>query len=394
MLYSQRQPDGYRGGALSGRTRGDQALAKKRKDGDYYETLRARFSGKPEPRVSADFKPPADPTDRFFGAEPVMDEPKAARLFDPAGVRPLADDLAKSIDARGRGRTALMAQTLRLVIGLGWLALAFWYLRGANADAAALGSLFATIGAAGVGAGILGLFFAWIFVRPGAKKIRADAGALGERIALESQSLSESVGKRADLVSADAFLSRVDFADGGGAEKFHAYLGRTEEKKAPKPGAVLFIAGLAIAVAAAIAAALGANSIALPLAGFPLALTAIALGAGLYAAAGLIARIAGKDQRRASEAHAETLAFDAATAAYAEAGGPALAPLRTRLFGNAGARPDMNHSSLDDSREYESANAQKPDWRTRDSGPAFVETGFQAAPRTFRTDAFEKKFRR
>ena len=183
-----------RGGAPPGNIRGDPVVAKKRNNGDYYQSLRARFAGKAGARENARFRPPADPTDHFFGAAPAADEAQAARLFDPAAVRPLADTLSERISAQGAAETSLFAQILRLLVGVAWLAVAGWYATTMSGnDGAALAQLFAVIAGAGIAAAVCATAITLATGKASLKRTRADAVVLGQRLALETHSLSDAL---------------------------------------------------------------------------------------------------------------------------------------------------------------------------------------------------------
>ncbi len=374
-------------------------MAKKRNEGDYYQTLRARFAGKAGGATDARFRPPTDPTDQFFGAAPATDETPAPRLFDPAGVRSLADGLGARISGHGAAETTLVAQGLRLLVGAAWLALAGWYvMMVATADGAALGKLFAIIAGAAIAAAILGALLTFATGKASLKRTRDEAVVLGQRLALETHSLDYALdrngGRRIDAVSADVFLKNVNFAHDGpeGAQGFRHFLKRDGKGPAASGGAFLFVIALVATVALAAAFGFGVDVSGLPLADYPLALTAVLSGAGVYGAAGLIAQLCGGSRRARREAHAETAAFTAVQSAFSTARGLAPADLSARLHGGSAA-DKMANRSLDEKREFESSPAPDSRIRAGDSRPTFVETGFQAAPKAFRTDAFEKKYR-
>ncbi len=373
-------------------------MASKRNSGDYYQTLRARFAGRADAREDARFQPPADPTDRFFGATTASAESPAPRLFDPAGVRPLADGLSRRISAKGGAETTLVAHGLRLLVGAFWLALAGWYaMVVATTDGAALGKLFAIIAGAGFAAAIFGALLTFATGKVSLKRTREEAVVLGQRLALETHSLDHALnrdGHGVDAVSADVFLKAVSFTgdSDGGAKKFSAYLKRDGAQAKNRGGAHLFLIALAATVVLAAALGFGADASGLPLADYPFALGAVLLGAGVYAGAGVIAQLFAGPWRARREARAETAAFAALQSAFSTARGVAPVDLSARLHGKAGAQ-NMANRSLDEKREYESAPAPDSRNRPHDSRPTFVETGFQAAPKAFRTDAFEKKFR-
>lgn len=374
-------------------------MAKKQNNGDYYQTLRARFAGEESNAPDARFRPPADTTDQLFGAAPAADESPAARLFDPAAVRPLGDSLTKRISAHGAAETTLFAQVLRLLVGVAWLAAAGWYAtRLSGGDGAALAKLFTVIAGAAIAAALCGTLMTLATGKASLNRTRADAVVLGQRLALETQSLNAALDRagrtRIDGVSADVFLKATAFANGGetGAQGFRHFLKRDSAPSGANGRARLFLIALGAAVLLAAALGLGATASALPLAAYPVALTAVALGAAIYAGAGVIARLCAGSRRAHREDRAEAAAFSAMQSAFSAAGGIAPANLSARLHDTVAANA-MTNRSLDENREFESSPAPDFHKRADDSRPAFVETGFQAAPKAFRTDAFEKKIR-
>lgn len=364
------------------------------KNETYYGALRARFAGKASPDVSgASFAPPSDPTDHYFGAMPARDEAPAARLFNGASVRPLADRLSTQIDGHARAETTLLAHALRLGVGFFWFAIAGWFLsKGDIGDAPSLTQLFMLIAAVGISAALFGAIITVAAGRPSQRALHRRGQALGAQIALEAQSLSDNMGRNLNAVDADAFLKSVAFADGSGnaREDFRGYLRRNVPASRTPSSTYLFIVLLAVVAAAAALAGLNMDRLTLPLSAYPLAFAAITGGALLYAGAGFIAAAFGAGLKTRSEQKAENTALAATLSAFQAARAPSLSTLAARLHGGDG---DLSNRSLDETREYESTNAPIPDWRMRDSGPRFVETGFQSAPKSFRTDAFEKKFR-
>lgn|GEM_PF-5822577 len=372
-------------------------MAKQRENGDYYQTLRARFAGKADAGKDASFRAPADPTDHFFGAGPAADEAPAPRLFDPAGVRALGDGLAERITAHGEAQTSLLAFALRFLVAAFWLTLAGWYVTmAANADSAALAKLFFIIAGAGAAAAILGALLTLSTGRASVKRTKEEAVVLGQRLALETHSLDRAIDRRVDTVSADAFLKSVAFAGGdesANASAFSAYLKRGETgPRTRAPRASLFLLLLSAVTLGAAAIGLGADPARLPLAAYPVAFAGVAIGAVIYASAGLLVRALGAPWRRMRESHAETVAFNAVQSAFASANGVAPSDLNARLHRGQGAGMAMTNRSLDENREYESSPATDSPNAARDSAHQFVQTGFQAAPKPFRTDAFEKNF--
>lgn len=395
-------------------------MAKKDKPGeisaDYYKTLRARFAGKPvrgeAPLIA---EAPADPASAWFGAQNAEDEAPAARSFDASSLRPAADALAARIQRRGDAELALGAYGTRLGIGAIWLVIAAFLLSvSSGVDSALLGRLFLLIAAAGIGAALLGAIFTTLVTRPGTKRIRADSASFGATIAREAQALSDNLDMDTNTgltgIEADMFLRHVRFADDSeqARDDFGTYLSNGEPT-ASKPGraGALLIAALAIAagISALIAPMLG---IPLPTlaSAYPLAFAAIVSGVVVYAGAGIMAAGFGNGARERREAQIKADALDSVQAAFTTAQAPSIESLTARL------RPEQRQPAAQSltptptqgeqpaslsAVNVESQNHSQPhsgtdlDWRMRDSGPQFVDTGFQAAPKTFRVDAGVKK---
>ena len=364
-------------------------MAKQGKNGDYYDVLRARMAGDASRAPDVAFRAPADPTDHYFGAEAGADEPADPRLFDPSALRPMADDLATRIDAHGRSESFLFAQTIRLGVGILWLGVAGWFFLN-GAEDPGLVRLFALIGAAGAGAALIGALVMAASGRSSRRTIVIEARQLGQRIALEAQSLSARIERGVDAVSADAFLKSTGFVGDGdnGRAQFSSYLRRERGPTRASGATYLFIGALLFVIAGAAVLGTAARIDAIPLAGYPLAFAAAVIGVILYAAAGFITKAFAAPLRAESENEAERRAYDALLSAYASARAPAHADLAARLL-KASGRARMMEAPTERESERDEIGRESP----RDSGPHFVETGFHAAPRAFRTDAFEKKFR-
>lgn len=386
-------------------------MAKRKKTGDYYDTLRARFDGKSKGRGATgmsepQFDAPADPSARYFGAHAAPEDEAPARFFDAGSVQEERDDLAAKLDAYGQTETAFTANALRLVVGFVWLALAgAFFLNTANADAPALTKLFATIAAAGIIAAIIGALVAAATGRASNKRITENAASLGTRIALETRALNNTAASRVAPIEAEAFLKSTSFAapdtghaashaaaDYAGQAEFQTFLKRSPKTSGHASGAfaIALIGTIALALLFFFATRIDLSGLAI--ARYPLVFAAIVGGAVLYAGAGLIASLAGGSLRQASLDRIETNALTALRAAYAKTGAPRRALNAGSTASSQPASSRDANQNLGDAIRDQRQNDANLDWRERDSGPRFVETGFQTAPRPFRTDAFSKKF--
>ncbi|MEO1251384.1 MAG: hypothetical protein AAFW81_03440 [Pseudomonadota bacterium] len=373
----------------------------RRKTGDYYDALRARFSGDEAPRVEPSFRAPPDPSTKYFGAGPADEAQTTEKLFDPLGAKDEARALGAAINAFARREARLLTHAARLLIGLVWALAAGWFfMREGSADAQALGQLFLVLGAAGIGAAIAGALVT--IVVPGAtvKRITGDGAALGQRLAFEARAADAARRTGLSAVEAEAFRSATAFMsaapageDAAAQEGFAAYLGRPAKKRANRAGA-LFVAALVIVIAS-IVAVLAAPAMAPEgsiVAAYPILFAMIVVSALLYAGAGAISAAGGAGFIEKSAAAAEARAFAACRKGFAASGAGANGtPASAMADQTHAARED--HASLEAAPTASDAAAIRPN-RSGDSGPIFVETGFQAAPKTFRTDAFEKNFRR
>ena len=384
------------------------AMSKKDKPGempaDYYKTLRARFAGKPVPAdAPLVAQAPADPAAAWFGAAPAEDEPAARARFDASSLRAKADMLAARIDRRADAHITLGAYGMRLGVGAIWLVAGALFLttRG-GVDAAVLGRLFMLIAGAGIGAALLGAMVTTLTARPQAKRIKTESAMLGGDIAREARALSDTLDDNTNSsltgIEADMFLKNVRFADGGeqSGDRFTSYLYRD----APRTSSASH-AGALLVAAFALAAGLGAlitPALNLPLPAIatasPIAFATIIAGVILYAGAGIIAAGFGGSARAGITERTTNEALGAVQAGFANVEPPSIESLAARLQPAPALEPTPAalHEPDFESKNTPQTNPQTQlDWRTRDSGPQFVDTGFQAAPKTFRVDAGVKK---
>ncbi|MEL7488317.1 MAG: hypothetical protein AAGJ87_14005, partial [Pseudomonadota bacterium] len=181
------------------------------------------------------------------------------------------------------------------------------------------------------------------------------------------------------------------------------FLAAPAAAEAPKRPALGLCIGLALAVAAIAWMAttrLGAgaaNDVLFANLTSPAAVCLVAL-AGLYAVAGLIVDAASRPSPAADDA----LARDAArTALFAEGGPPidsamldaAAVRRQTIEIGRvatdgASARAQAPRSPRAPQQATQDLGGDIPRWRRPAEGPRFVETGFAAAPKSWRTDAY------
>ncbi|MEM8772503.1 MAG: hypothetical protein AAGD92_12715 [Pseudomonadota bacterium] len=399
-------------------------MAKREKTGDYYDTLRAKFSGKEE-RADAraiQFTAPGDPADRYFGARPAESEPRAKALFDATGVTAQKQRLAEQIEANAQAKITVTAQAVRLLISLVWLGAAVWFfLTGpggaAPGDSKALSALFAMIGGAGAFAALYVIVIALATGRLGVKRIRDGAAVLGGDIAAQLRTLEDSDAKKEGraAIEANAFLRGLDFADRamtGPAEAdaktaFAEYLARGKQDGArsdvqnsarsgkPQNGAVVFVIAVVAACAVGLAAGAGVSLEPPAIAAYPAALWAIITGGALYLFAGILtAGLFGASMIAKTRQRGEAAAFSAVTAALSASRAPAPADIMRR-FGAADISPPPVHApSFDQTVEEARSRGADSSDRLFDSAPDSARISFQAAPKSFRVDAFSKKIER
>lgn len=396
--------------------RGTGVMARKKLPESYYDVLQARFAGKKlaegkartAPGAAA-FTMPEDPADRFFGARAFEETPDPLASFDPAGARGEARALGARIDAFSAAERSYLAQAIRLAVGVIWLALAGWLFLGAGGagaisvgDAGSLTQLFAILGAVGVAGAILAAMVTTATGKASDTILRAESTALGTRLAADMRALETLSDPQSLSLEARHYLSSAAFAgnrDGDREETsrgFDAFVSRGEAKSGrAAPGLALLIV-LAVAALAGFLFLAGRDASLPGLAAYPALFSAVLIGAGLYAFAGLIVAFAGRSVSVRAGRDARIRAYESFSAAFESADAPAPLSLARRFEGRGALNENPTENSTG-TNHWPGARADGPAFdgptptRGRDSGPEFVETGFLATPRTFRTDAFSKK---
>lgn len=356
-------------------------------------------------------------------------------------LRQDANRLIARIGERVEGEITLQAQGARALIGFIWLGVGVWlYVSALNAQAAGQPALangmpvddafvlmraFFIVGAAGLGVAFAISSLANAFGRGDNRKVRLEAERLGGSIADTAMEFDraltdlrtemdrrEAAGdavidlSRAHMTALEAcaYFRRMPFLtalDSPGAEaSFRRFLFRPGVNPPPLPvfisGAVFgaFIFFLFFYPHAA-----PETPLELAILEYPWALALVAVGAVVYALIGLIfsampGAVAGG---AAAKAHAEAL--DALRGAFTAREAPrpgditrriedAVDVFRARVSGNARRDLDAGANQSESERaDFTAEDSVAPAWRRRDSSVKFVDAGFQAAPRQWRTDA-------
>ncbi|MBI1365041.1 MAG: hypothetical protein GC153_03695 [Alphaproteobacteria bacterium] len=341
------------------------------------------------------------------------------------GARRLAATLARRME----GETTLVALAFRFLIAMVWLALAaalFWTARvGAEAwmgpiagvdraDAARLAWAFALSGAAGV----LGAFLiAWTVFLTGAgdnRRVRDAAGALGEKAAEIARDFDSELGRLRGLMdrndknpaAAVDFLSRTHLVAleaavffrsigflaerDGELDEFRDFIARRAPRAAPSnaflPG---FVAGAILGAAAILLISPAAPPefahMRLPLERYPLLLAALVGGAFVYALTRLAVAASARIFVASAEREAYAAALDAFRGGYVAQKAPRIESVIQRIEDAL----DVYKARLAPAAKKNAAAPREDDipaWRKPPEPPRFVETGFQAAPKTFLAD--------
>ncbi|PQA89635.1 hypothetical protein [Hyphococcus luteus] len=316
------------------------------------------------------------------------------------------------------------------------------------ADAEILSRVFLAVGTAGIAAAMVMIF--WVFAAGNGdnRKLRRRGEAFGGELAGEIRELNETLKARRDMVvegpksarglsaasqchleglEACSLFGQIPFLTASDPEDADAeYLRFLHRFAPPAPGygfgAVLgfgllsvaigvlagWIAGFARAVSLynPDAAIVAAEPVVIAMMAYPLAAQALLFGGLLYLLMGLVIEAFSGVVGRGEMARARRDALDAMRSAYVAQE----APLETELvrqvedvveilraqLGVGGARAGLSGGRNEDASANHagafSPEDEVPEWRRRDSSVKFVETGFSAAPSSFRTDAFAKKF--
>lgn len=424
-------------------------------------TALRRLSGKPAPApppaIEGD-RPTlmfADPTRVLFPGDPPDDSeishlPLGSLLEDSAHsmvrrmdiLREQAERLVARIADRVEAEVTLITQSMRVLIGLGWLGVAGWLYyatltaRAENmavlpsgmpvADAMVLSQTFLTIAAAGLGVAFGVAALVNLFGDGDNAKVRREAEEFGLAIADASRefdrdltALRAEMDKRPNPGDAVTDLSRAHLTALEACAFFRTmpFLTNTEGEEADRqfrrfltrpaqspPSLPVFIAG-ALTGAFLVYYFLvprpeGEPSAPLAIARYPWAVNLLFFGGLFYAAVGVFLSFFSGALGAGAAAKARAEALDALRGAFTAREAPRPADIirriedavdvfRARVEGERRSRSNgavSNHSS-----GFSAEEDDVPHWRRRDSSARFVETGFQSAPKTWRADAYAKK---
>ncbi|MHA7871229.1 MAG: hypothetical protein ACX939_02660 [Hyphococcus sp.] len=360
-------------------------------------------------------------------------------------LREDADRLIARIGDRIDGEITMRTQAARFFISTGWLAAAVWlYVSALNARAEDMTALptgmpvdhafvlmrvFMTLAAAGFGVAFLVGAIANLTGRADNRIVRAQGEELGKSIADASRDfdrlltqLRDAMNRRANAADSVVDLSRahlialeacayfrtigfLTYADGDDARRlFSRFLWRRPANPAP---IIPFVGGVVITATVYrfidwyfFTERPPSDAPPLPITEYPWAMGLLFFGGLAYAGVGLLFSIFGGAVAGNTAAEARGESLDALRGAFTSREAPrpndvirriedAVDVFRARVGGRAagggaGARDAASNHSDDD--------AAIPHWRRRDSSARFVDSGFQAAPETWRADAFAKKF--
>lgn len=364
-----------------------------------------------------------------------------------AGLREGARAVSTAVADRRAGEISLAAQSLRLVIGFAWMGVAVWlYLTVANnapvtpylpqvsaADAIVLMQTFFVVGAVGLGAAILAMSLTAFVGGADNASLRGRGEALGEAIAIASKEFDEALDayrrgmdervdpadavidlSRAHLTAleAQAFFRELAFLFDADSEnaglKFRGFLRSYSSVQARRPVGPIFVIGAAIGAAltyaamstfapggteSAAPAAENTVSASLAIARYPWAMAALLGGGAVYAAAGLLMEVMLGAFASPATGRGVDEALDALRSAFTAREAPrpvdvirriedALAVFRARV----GRLAKRDRAANQSAGETAAHLAEEPAWRRRDASVRFVDTGFQAAPKSWRAD--------
>ena len=363
-------------------------------------------------------------------------------------LRDRTNVLVDSIGARAGGEVTLATQSLRFIIGGVWLLTAIWlYLSGSGAlsgslsaissgmpaeEAMTLARTFLPIGIAGIGVAMAVAALVAATGNGANDKVRREAHDLGLFIAETAREFDNDLthmreemnrrGNPADAVvdlshahltalEATAYFREISFLTGTEGEdaklRFRHFLSRPSAGGSTIGGFLLGLAAGAIIVTmfAGPKPELPVVSALPDIAKYPWAANLLLFGGILYALAGAILSIAGGAISAGAVSKARDEALDSLRGAFTSREAPrpadvirriedAVDVFRARVGGRAvGAARSAQNGPAAATFDHNGDGDDIPAWRKRDSSAQFVETSFQAAPQTWRADAYAKKFK-
>lgn len=388
------------------------------------------------PSASLEAAPP-DPAKILFPVGGALDddaggESLSGRLHHSAGAivrrqNELAEQarvLSAAIEARLGGAVSLGAWAIRMMVALAWAGLAAQFawaqMSGSAApiigfgpvaadDLRSLMMVFGLAAAAGLAGVMAGAFLVFLFGNADNRKVRERAAAFGERAAelarqfdAELDKLRRAMDAHANPVDAVADLSRAHLTaleaavffrniqfvtdDTEAQQKFRGYLNRA-------PGGAgggasdmpAFLLGVVVGVTGTLLIA--TTPVALPVAtklAYPAAGLWIMAGGLVYLTAGLLAETLRGLIAMGAAHEAREAALDAVRSGFVSGDAPRVDTVIRRIEDAL----DVYKARVARSGRGAEANAadDTPAWRKAPEGPRFVETGFQAAPKSFLVD--------
>jgi hypothetical protein len=354
-----------------------------------------------------------------------------------------ANHLVSRIDDRAQGEITLATQSVRFLIGGVWLLTAVWlYLTGVGAmagpvgmsaeDAQILARTFFPIGAAGIGVAMAAAALVAATGNGANDKVRREANDLGLFIAETAQDFDHDLTRlreemnrrskpedavydlsRAHLIAleATAYFRKISFITGTEGEEAKLRFRKFLSRPSPPVAAEAFVVGVllgALVVAVLFVPKPEITVGAIPdIAKYPWASNLLLFGGILYAGAGVILSLMGGVISAGAKVRAQADALDSLRSAFTTREAPrpidvirriedAVDVFRARVGGRR--KRSSDDQSRDASSNQRSANfadntseLDTPSWRQRDTSAKFVDAGFQAAPQTWRADAYAKK---
>lgn len=369
----------------------------------------------------------------------LLEESARAMVRRADELREDANKLIARIGERVEGEITIRTQGMRVMLSLVWFGTAAWlYLSALNAraddlsalpngmpveDAFVLMQTFFTVALAGFGVAFGVAALTNLFGRGDNRRVREEGEQLGFAIADAAREFDRTLTdlrsamdrrnnpadsvrdlSRAHMTALEACAYFRDIAFLTSAEGPHAlrlfrgFLYRKPQNPHPAPVAVVssLLSFILFYIFIYPHPAPAEPGTPLAITKYPWALGLLALGGMAYAGAGFLfalfpGLVAGDTAARAREE-----ALDALRGAFTAREAPrpndvirriedAVEVFRARVGGRGHT---MSNHQAEPGADFSADEGEEPVWRKRDSSVKFVETGFQAAPETWRTDAY------
>ncbi len=359
-------------------------------------------------------------------------------------LRERADDLILRIGQRAEGEITLATQALRFLIGGAWIGMAAWLYVSAGgfaqinlssyaaqmpaSDAMVLTRVFFVLGASGIGVALAVAALVGFTGNGRNARVRDEATQLGQYIAETARDFDtdlthfrnamNSHNNPADAVrdlsrahltalGAQAYFREIEFLTAEGDDAAVRFRGFLKRDSGTAPAMPVFLLGFiigALVIAVLYVPRPDLPAVAPPeIAKYPWAATVIFYGGALYAGVGVLLSAMGGLIANGVVRKARSEALDALRSAFTAREAPRPADIvrriedavdvfQARVSGRHDRAPGKSNQASAPSGGFSADDDEIPHWRRRDSSAKFVDTGFQAAPATWRTDAFGKKF--